>query len=495
MQIKVGNSPTEEELFNEIIKYDFWHALFLIGDASIKVYKNPDQYQDRILNSWTLSRIACYFVKYGSIFGRRKMNLDDLIKINNMIINLYEPVLQDNDVWALFHRVVREQFSYQYGYGEQIARYYWIFTQTKFLEEMKIEFERLNKFNLYTYYLIFFYVIGNGINKESSHFEYQSLLDDCSEWQSQYDFLEVQKIEDFFCFISNSLENIRDEGKRINEDLSSEYLKYEISPLDIYPVISQFLGKKLCFIPSFESLQTKMSTGLYYYFQNLYNEGDKKNLFLTQIGYAFEDYIGWLLKKYFGSQNVKKVSEEIQTNGQEQADWLVFIDDEIFVFECKARLLSAKGRQTYEAKYLEPFLNETIVKGCSQLETTEQKLREKYSQKSITKIFVILDDFWFQKDSFDGLLEKVNIKDEQFNEVIMTTARGIERLDSVLETRTMKQICCLKKSTEAYKKMDFMNFLHKITNQSQSKNKYLNEIINDFTPKEKNLPPSAVIAQ
>jgi len=486
MKIKIPGFTTEDELFKEIIKYNLWQALSFIGNVSIKVHKNPENYQDEIVNPWTLSRAAYYFVKYGRELGNKEMQYKDLVKIKEMIMNLYDPIVEEDNIWQSLNRLTREQFPYQYGYGEQIIRYYWIFTN-HFLEEIKSEFEKTHNFDIYTYYQIFFYVLGNRKRIESSHFEYQSLLDYCLKMQSHYDFLKVSKIENFFCFISNDLENIKNEGKRLNKGLNSRYLKYEMSPLDVYPVINQFSGKRHFIIPSFESLQIKMSTGLYYYFQNLYNKGDRDNLFLTQVGYAFESYIEWLLKKYFGNQNVKKVSEELPINEQEHADWLVFVDDDIFIFECKARLLKLTGRQTYETKHIKPFLQDTIIKGCTQLANTKNELEHKYPKKEITKIFVTLDDFYFQKDTFNGLLKSLDVDKEKFNEVIMTTARGIEKLDSILETKTMKQICLSKESTEEYRKMDFLTFLHRITNNERLENKYLYEIFNDFIPKESDL--------
>ena len=416
MQIKVGTMTTENELESEIAKYDLWYAFSYIGNESIKA--NGNEQSDPMINLWTLSRVAHFFVKYGSFLGKIKIDNNSLSRINNLIINLYEPFVQDNNLWSFFNRMQREQFPSQYGYGEQLARYYWVFTKTKALKKINEELVKQNKFDLQTYYKIFFYVLGNRIKMKSSHFEYQSLLNYCSQWQSKYDFLEIQKIESFFCFISNDLKNLKKEGMKLNNGLDSKYLKYEMSPLDIYPVINQFLGTKRCFIPSFESLQIKMSTGLYYYFQNLYNLGSKNNDFLTRMGEAFEEYIGWLLKKYFGDQNVKKVSEKIETKNDEHADWVLFLDDEIFIFECKARLLSLRGRQTYDNNTIKSFIEATVVKGCNQLKSTEEQLKTKCSNKKITKIFVVLDDFNFQNDCFEGLLENIGVEKTTVDDVI-----------------------------------------------------------------------------
>lgn len=481
MQIKVGTMTTENELISEIAKYDLWYAFLYIGNESIKEIDNDNKQSNSMISLWTLSRVAYFFVKYGSYFGKIKIDTNSLSQINNLIINLYEPFKQDNNLWRFLNRMAREQFPSQYGCGEQIARYYWVFTKTEALKKINEEFAEQNKFDLQTYYKFFFYVLGNRIKMKSSHFEYQSLYDYCSQWQSQYDFLEIQKIEGFFGFISNDLNNLKEKEKELNNGLDLKYLRYEMSPLDIYPVINQFLGTKRCFIPSFESLQIKMSTGLYYYFQNLYNLGSKNNAFLTKMGEAFEEYIGWLLKKYFEDPSVKKVSEEIETKNDEHADWVLFLDDEIFIFECKARLLSLRGRQTYDNKTIKSFIEATVVKGCNQLKSTEEQLKTKYPNINITKIFVILDDFPFQKNSFEGLLENINVEKTTFDDVILTTARGIERLCAVLEEKTMKEICALKKSTEEYQKMDFVDFLHKISGKEKLENKYLQEIIDEMT--------------
>ncbi|MDH3382034.1 MAG: hypothetical protein OEL54_04975, partial [Flavobacteriaceae bacterium] len=448
MRIKINGYTSGYELINEIRKYDFWHAIEAIGNASIRIDRNPEIIQGKTVNTWMLSRIAYYFVKYGNIFGSKKMNNNNLFRINDLVINLHEPFCKNKNLPELFGRLTREQFPHQYGYGEQITRYYWILTQNQHLSEIKNDFESKHNLTIQLYYQIFFYVSGNRKKMKSSRFEYQSLIDVCSEWESKYDFCKIKNIESFFSLVSNSLENIKKEGDSINKNLESKYLKYEFNSLDTYPIINQFLGKKYCYIPNYESLQIKMSTGLYYHFQNIYNNGGKDNAFLEQIGYAFEEYIGWMLKNYFGSESVKKVDEVIELEkkkGQsgENADWLVFINDEIFIFECKARLLGLLGRQTYESSHIKSFLKKTVSKGCQQLHETEKVIKKEYPKKKITKFFVILDDFVFRKDIFYGLMNNSGLETNIFDDVIMTTSRGIERLDSVLKEKSLSKICKL----------------------------------------------------
>ena len=45
----------------------------------------------------------------------------------------------------------------------------------------------------------------------------------------------------------------------------------------------------------------------------------------------------------------------------------------------------------------------------------------------------------------------------------------------------MKEIFASKKSTEEYEKMDFLSFLHKISDNEKLENEYLQEIIDEMT--------------
>ncbi|WLT36811.1 hypothetical protein NON20_11860 [Synechocystis sp. B12] len=220
-------------------------------------------------------------------------------------------------------------------------------------------------------------------------------------------------------------------------------------------------------------------------FQTLSNSRD----FLQSFGDLFEIYVGEILKRYFGEDKVINLNDyfKLKTNNKKQskiADWLIDIDNSIFIFECKSQLLPVKVKQTFNKTFFDTWSINVFQKGSSQLESTVQLLQkdDSYQGKQIFKFIVLNENLYLAENLIfkDLIMSRIPKENSNFYTI---TIQELELLEVPIKKFGMHKIMAEKQDVDKRNRPEEgQSFIHICKNigSIELKNSWVEETYHNF---------------
>lgn len=307
--------------------------------------------------------------------------------------------------------------------------------------------------------------------------------------QELNDILRPEKVARFLKATSISQDKFRDKCKQWNLD-NKLLKKYEFNPLWLYPIIQTGLMKSgfRYIVPSVNDLVYRCTEGIYYSAMEYYRESRGENLFSTQFGPLFQEYVGYFLqdvRKY--NRNLGSIKPEMEYQYRDKriksADWLLIQTDSVIQTECKKLATSNKFRAGVSdgtdndfnavlnrfAGYVSDIYEKSthIKQGILSLSST--------IVKEVFSVFVVLDDLYlvdsrFKKEITNRVAQNTLEIPEDFRYHIVGCTE-FEVLCEFLKThpgKNLRDLLRLKEEGQNYY-MEFGYFLEKYFNYRCSK--------------------------
>jgi hypothetical protein len=303
---------------------------------------------------WALAFIAKHSILEGSDLNTPLVTQEDLFELAGLYGLLDDPFLgrPHDEAFAAFGFLVRtswEQFSLQESVRELIPRYYALFKLFTEMDKAPVldipgEWHANTGMSIEDYMILGVAAWAMALNTPRF-------------WETVFARTEVESVRQratketlgsFFNLVSADYQRFRSESSTFQ--LGRAYAKTEFNVLRKYPLIR--LGRRELVAPVPRLILERATKGVYYEMQGLYAQSGR-NVFTEQFGKNFEAYVGFLLKRAYGEDQVRP--EPVYGREHRRGpDWILIEGDTAFLFECTVTGTSL------EAKSLGDF--ETIIR-------------------------------------------------------------------------------------------------------------------------------------
>ena len=168
-------------------------------------------------------------------------------------------------------------------------------------------------------------------------------------------YVSPEKVDAFLAIAGADFQTLR--GLRLKEEKIAPGLgRFAFNPLLSRPVV-QLPNGLLC-VPVPRLLIYRITQGIYYDLLDAHRQ-PQGNIFSDWFGYAFQQYIGMLLKEAFGND---KVYPEVAG-----VDWFVILGDAALVLECRSGRIPKKIRSRTDRTEVMEMVRRNIVDPAEKL--------------------------------------------------------------------------------------------------------------------------------
>lgn len=250
-----------------------------------------------------------------------------------------------------------------------------------------------------------------------------------------------------------------------------KYLTCSIPPVYIrYPILNSgiipngFISP-LYFTPSPNNIISRISTGIYFDLIDKNNMGGGINQFKIEFGYAFEIYVGELLKESLGSFEIfPEIEYGPKKAKKKSVDFFIKKGTTLILVEVKQSSVFADAKFTGKREAIAKSFSTNIVKSIAQLRNTEKdifnvpELVTFKACSSIIKMVVVADPL-YNANSFAKalLLSENNIDAKDIDFINITDLEII--LDLQEESQSFFELLLSKHFTD--NDMDFNEYILK----------------------------------
>jgi len=408
-----NNMHRIEDLDEYLKKFPTYEVLLAMGQYSIDLYiKNYYFYNYPVFMngrkySVTITQHGLAYLAFRSIYvsndGKSKNFTEmDLMRAVSIYNDLYEPFVDDHDFTSLMIRMGYEQFSpWQVSnFRFLLARYYSIFNNSN----LKNDFKKCTSLSLENYIYIGMLVYFLLYQNKNCCVPLEKVL--ISQDKKLKNILTSENIENFLILTSGDYWTIR---KIAKEHLSIPgYEKYEFNPLIKYPIIKadrRFFYSINCpyIIPNIILLLNKVTDGIYWILRDYYKQMDSSE-FLGKFGDLFKEYVGILLKEYFGEENVIDLDQELAEISGKKADWWVKSKMSEIIIECKSSLIVEPVRRVADLKLLKVELSQKFSRAIEQLLSTDEQLPKASGVKRYLLIITFEELYFWEMPAIKNLI-------------------------------------------------------------------------------------------
>ncbi len=261
------------------------------------------------------------------------------------------------------------------------------------------------------------------------------------------------------------------------------FVKYPIIETKYKPLLDK---GEVFLIASIHLLHEKITSGLYYYLIDRFNEGGRKNKFKERFGFVFQEYVGELLKYYFKDWEIIpeiKYKKE-HKNIHDTVDWFIKKDNKLIMIEVKQSSIFLSAKQNPTMEQIVSDLKKTIIKARKQLDKTENDIKsKKYPELSIfnkialyEKLVVVNDPLFNANFLVKNILQCKKMPFQIINindfETLIESQCEAESLFDILSFKAIEN-----------DETDFKEYIHRIFPEARSDVKFLTQIWDDFFKK------------
>lgn len=147
----------------------------------------------------------------------------------------------------------------------------------------------------------------------------------------------------------------------------------------------------------------RVTRGVYHVLSRSHDQGNGSNPFRVAFGYAFQEYVGLLLREAFGADRVLSECKYGSRDGERDTpDWIVVDGENAIVVEVKQSGLALDSKKWGDLRSVRRDLRNSLVKATRQLEAFERAVRGEakgleplFRVKEFERIVVTWDQvFW-----------------------------------------------------------------------------------------------------
>jgi len=423
------------------------------------------------------------------------MTVDDLLKACDMYFGLPDPIENDLDAQACLIRFGSVQFDYDRETRNSLPRsliiYRDLWPQLETSGELDIEKSLRHVSGLSIEELLLFGIAFSGAAKKGFFRIYEN-LQSASERVSNLFTKEKQLA--FVRWMACGYSEFREKAK-LPKIPSQLHEKFRFNPLVIKPLIIPDRNPErslpqVYILPIHRLLFERVTRGLYFELSELFKEDGKRNAFRTSFGYAFQDYVGKLLKNCI--RNADVLSEWKYARSQKDtSDWIVLENEHAILVEVKQSGLYLKAKSWADMDDVKRDLTQTIANGVKQLVSFEKDVRSgKYTELGqlpdsleIERLIVTHDRAYYVNSILRNMVKKILVEQSHIlPEDYQWHTISVEELEYALGIHGTDFFGFLKtkRLDPSSDMMDFRDYLARTRSETEFSNSYLDNIGNDF---------------
>lgn len=358
------------------------------------------------ISQWSLAYISYMLILFGNEYRKAVVNEGELGLLCHWHTNLQYISPESDKAFIAIVRLSQEQIVYQDQGTYHFARSYFMLTtitqKAYLLEKLDVlnVFEEKFGISVEDYFSIAWVIYLFSL--EHPVFNKADLLN--TQVSHLKSIMTEEKIDKFIAITSSTIEAIKKEHVDINGKIIEEYEKYWFNLATRYP-IARLDVEAQCFcsfdyiVLNLRAMFNKLVEGPYWALRDFYLSFENKKeqkAFVDMWSYVYEEYIGWILKQFYGDDCVYRIDDLLdEKNDGSIADWLVINKSEIIIFECKSSLLPLSAKISMSNKVLKKWALYNLGKAFRQLQAVENYLNNKIidlkqdiSKKRIVKVVV-----------------------------------------------------------------------------------------------------------
>ncbi len=493
---KRGKKYSLKDITQYLRRFELYGALRLIGEESYKIFKSDQAVRyvkDVPIFDGVLAYLSMLLIENSNDYRNQKMSIDNLLIAIDMFFGLPDPIEEDeSNSQGCLIRFGASQFDYDREFRHLLPRTLIIYKDlwNKVADNNKVDLETAiqNISGLTLEEILILALVFTGRSEKGFFYLYDE-LENIPE--SIKNFFCTNKQQAFVDLISCSYKDFRSQSKTdIPPNIT--YDKFRFNPLHLKPAIIPDRNirpgfSKIYLTPIPTLIYQKVTRGIYFLFSD-YFRTQEGNQFRGSFGNVFQQYIGLLLKKTFGEDNVKpEWKYGGKKNLKDTPDWFVIQSNSVILIEVKQAGLYLNAKKWGEPKDVQDNLTKSIGSGVHQMYEFEHDLE---------------NDICLRPDWFDNLLisERIVVTYDRsyfLNSILRDEIRqlypsisksyhwhtiAVEELEYFLGIFDTKFSVALaeKRMNSEEDNMDFRDYYSRKCSKDDCLNPYLNTIYDNF---------------
>jgi hypothetical protein len=371
VKTNMGMIPPDE-FGREVAQYDPIALVLMCSNACRELDKAGQTLRQGTLNGQnvivtqhTFAELAMWAIRNHNKASGEKPLPTDVTRLANNIYSIQDPFLgtEAGGIMTLV-RIAYEQFPYQEKLQYLIPRHIILYLESNPPElssfDLNSTFKRVTNLTVNEFMMLgfIFYSAACAFTSFERSFVENTPVSSLRPYASQ------EKIDAFLTIAGADFKTFR--KLRLEEENAEPGLgRFTFNPLLSSPVVK--LPNGLLCVPTPRLLIYRITQGIYYDLLEAHRE-PQGNIFSVWFGYAFQQYIGILLKEAFGND---KVYPEVAG-----VDWLVILEDSARVLECRSGRLPKKIRSRTNRFEVMEMIRRNIVDPAEKLPGKIRKIVE-----------------------------------------------------------------------------------------------------------------------
>jgi len=317
---KGNKSYSPQEIGQYLRQFTLWKALTFIGQISFNniftKYRGTRQIKGVPITDGILAYLSMLLVKNSNDYRGKEMQIDDLLKAIDMYFGLTDPLLENerDNIDGYFIRYGAFGFDYDTSiHSHLISRTLIIFkhlwAEVDKAKELDIDnsLKKVSSLKLEEILAITLLFSSTSMSGFVYPFDPETLylcpdsLKNLANQDNQIKFLN---------WIGCRYKDFR-EDYNSNPPIKLEYEKSRFNPLIKKPFLIpdknlRQSNQNTFLIPIPRLLYMRTTNGLYFNLTEFYRQDGVSNPFRSAFGSVFQEYVGLLLKKSLGEENIKQ---------------------------------------------------------------------------------------------------------------------------------------------------------------------------------------------
>jgi len=494
---KSGKIYSPDDIGMYLKKFKLYDALILIGELSHRIFRTPERLifiKHIPISDSVLAYLSMRLIENSNDYRSKNMTVDNLLTAIDMFFGLLDPIEKDSDnAQGCLIRFGLSQFDYNREASHLLPRtliiYGDLWNTAVNANQVDINAAIQSFSGLTLQEILLLSIFFSGTRSKQGCFCLDENILNYPDVAKIY--FNIKKQESFVNWISCSYSDFRSELKE-NKPPSIEYEKFRFNPLNRKPVIVPDRninpGSPQVYITPIPTLIYEKSTrGIYFSLADYFRSG-KHNPFLDAFGYVFQEYVGLLLKKAIGEDNVKQEWKYgSKRTPKDTPDWFVIQNGVAVLIEVKKSGLYLEAKQWGETEKIRKDVERNIGRGVNQMWEFEHDVKnglcsvpDWFNSIEITERVVVTYDRSYFLNSF--LRDEVRLRYPSISKEYHWHTIAVEELEyflgitgkSFIEALTEKRLDVEGDS------MDFGDYYSRKYSKDDCRNSYLDSIYSKF---------------
>lgn len=490
-----GKRYSPDELGQYLRKFKLCDALRLIGEVSSKLRGHKKLHIKNVpIFNGVLAYLSMRLIENSNDYRSLDMTIDDLLTAIDMFFGIPDPFEYDrsNEQGCLI-RFGASQLDYDREARHLLPRNLIIYGDLwKTVEGSKQidiadAIQRFCGLTLQEILLLSFLFSSRSNNGFFCLYE-EKWTDD---YPSLKNYFSLDKQQAFANWISCRYSEFRTLS-RADLPQATEYEKFRFNPLCLKPAIipdrNPKPGSSQVYITPIPSLiYERVTRGLYFSLSEHFSSG-KSNPFRGAFGSVFQEYVGLLLKKTFGANNVQQEWKYVcRKNYKDTPDWFVIQNGVAVMIEVKQSGLYLNAKKWGDIKDIQKNLTQSIGAGVEQMCKFERDVEsglctvpDWFNGIKITERLVVTYDRSYFLNS--TLRDEVRQLYPSISETYHWHTIAVEELEyflGIVGTNFVDALAEKRLDTEG-DDMDFRDYYSRKCSKEDCRNPYLDSVYDKF---------------